>query len=171
MHFSLHIFLQRIRLYLEYEQIAQVSDQVRHQPHHVLAGITLLMQQINRVRSFTSQNPPGKIDHRLFACESKNIEHIVLADFLSAKRDELIEHRFRIAQTALGSTRDRMRSRGLERDFFFSSDELQMFRYEICRDTVKIESLTPAQNGGQHFLRLGRRENKFHMPRRLFESL
>src|SRR4030095_6996453 len=129
------------------------------------------MQQIDRVWSFTPQNPPGETDNGLFACKSKNIEHIVLADFLSAKRDELIEHRFRVAQTALGSTRDRMRGGGLKRDFFLFRNELQMFRDEVCRDAVQIKPLTPAQNGGKHLLGFGGRENKFHMLGRLFESL
>ena len=129
------------------------------------------MQQIDRARSFSSQNPPRQIDNCLFARESKDIENIVLADFLPAKCDELIEHRFRVAQTTLGSTRNSMRRRGCERDFLFSSDELQMFGDEVCRDTVKIKPLATAQNGWQHFLRLGGRENKFHMRGRFFESL
>ncbi len=107
----------------------------------------------------------------MFACETENIEHIVFADFLSTKRDELIEHRFRVAQTTLGSTRNRMRSRGLKRDVFLSRNELEMFRDEVCRNAVEIKSLTAAQNGGQHLLGLSGRENKFHMLGRLFESL
>src|SRR5262249_38277201 len=109
------------------------------------------MQQIDCARSFTSQNPPGKIDNRLFACESKNIEHIVLGNFLSAKRDELIEHRFRVAQTALGSTRNRMRGRRLKRDFLLFSYELKMLRDQVCRNTVEIKPLTAAQNGRENF--------------------
>src|SRR4030095_17260653 len=107
------------------------------------------MQYIDRVRSFTSQNPPCKIDNGLFACESENIEHIVFADFLSAKRDELIQHRFRVAQPPLGSARNRMRTRGLKRNFFLSGNELQMFRDEVCRDAVEIKPRTAAQHGGE----------------------
>src|SRR4029077_19361945 len=129
------------------------------------------MQQIDRTRSFTPQNPPGKIDNRLFACESKNIEHIVLADFLSAKCNELIEHRFRVAQTAFGSTCNRMRGSGLKRNFLLSSDELQMFRDQVCRNAGQIKQLATTQNRRENFLRLGGREDEFHMLGRFFEGL
>jgi hypothetical protein len=61
--------------------------------------------------------------------------------------------------------------RGLQRDLFFSGDELQVLRDQVRRDTMEIEPLTAAQNGWQHFLRLGRRENKFHMLGRLLQRL
>src|SRR4029450_1373425 len=143
---NLDIFLKRIRLCLEYEQIAQVSDQVRHEPHYVLANITLLMQQIDRACSFASQNSSCQIDNRLFARESKDIEHIVLADFLATKCNQLIEHRFRIAQATLCAACNRMRSRGLKRDFLLSRNELQMFRDQVCRNAVEIKALRAAQH-------------------------
>ena len=62
-----------------------------------------------------------------------------------------------------------MRSRRLQRDLFFPSDELQMLRDQVCRDAVEIESLAAAQDGWQNFLRLSRRENKFHMLGRFFQ--
>ena len=34
---------------------------------------------------------------------------------------------------------------------------------------MEVEPLTTAENGGQNFLRLGRRENKFHVRRRLLQ--
>src|SRR5439155_26056655 len=64
-----------------------------------------------------------------------------------------------------------MRSGGLERDFFSSSNELQMLCDQICRDAVEIEPLATAENGGQHLLRLGGCENKFHVRGRLLEGL
>src|SRR5438552_16917410 len=100
------------------------------------------MQQIDRLRRFGPQNVSHQDDYRWIAGESENIEHIVLADFLSAKCHQLIEHRFRIAQTAFCTARDRVRSRRLQRDLFFSSDELEMLRNEIIRDAVEIEPLT-----------------------------
>ena len=129
------------------------------------------MQQIDGVRCFSSQNSPRKIDHGLLARETENIKHIAFADFFAAKRDQLIEHRFRIAKAAFRSARDGMRCRRLQRDFFFSGDELQVLRDQVRRDPVKIESLTAAQNRWQNFLRLGRRENKLHMLGRLFQRL
>src|SRR5437016_13336943 len=111
------------------------------------------MQQIDCVRGLSSQNPPRKIDPGLFARESENIKHIALADFFAAKRDQLIEHGFGIAQAAFRSTRDRVRCRGLQRNLFSSGDELQVLRDQVRRDTMEIEPLAAAQYCWQYFLR------------------
>src|SRR4029077_3907055 len=102
------------------------------------------MQQIDRVRCFSSQNAPSQINHCLLACESEDIEHIALADFLPAECNELIKHRLRIAQTALRAACDRVPSRRLQGDLFFSGDELQVLRDQVRRDAMEIESLTAA---------------------------
>ena len=56
LHVRIDVLLERVRLGFEHEQIAQVCDQVRHEPHHVLAAFTLLMQQIDRLRRFGPQD-------------------------------------------------------------------------------------------------------------------
>jgi len=90
------------------------------------------MQQIDRVRCFTAQDSPRELDGRLFARESENILHIALADFFSAKRDQLIEHRFGVAQAAFRAARDRVCCRWLQRDLFFFGNKLQVLRDEIA---------------------------------------
>src|SRR6184192_3342982 len=118
------------------------------------------MKQIDRVGCFSLQNLSRKIDDRLFAGESENAKHIALADLAAAKRDELIEHRFCIAQPAFRAARDCVRCRRLQRDLFFSGDELQVLRDQIRRDTMQIEPLTAAQNRCQNFLWLRSREDR-----------
>ena len=54
LHIRIDIFLQGVRHGLEDEQIAQISDQIRHESHHVLAGFALLMKQINGGRRLTA---------------------------------------------------------------------------------------------------------------------
>src|SRR5438552_1284996 len=119
------------------------------------------MQQIDRVGRFSPQNPSREIDHGLFAREPENIEHIALAYFFAAKGDQLIEHRFRITEASFRSARDRVRRRGLKRDLFFSGDQLQVLRDQVCRNAMEVEPLTAAENGGQNLLRFGRREINF----------
>ena len=48
LRFRIDIFLERIRLGLKHEQIAQIADQIRHQPHHVFASFALLVKNIER---------------------------------------------------------------------------------------------------------------------------
>src|SRR5205085_668526 len=125
------------------------------------------MQEFDRFRCFSSNNTLRKVDHGLFAGESENVEHIALSDFVPAKCDQLIEHRFGISQATLRAARNRMCCRRFERDLFFSGDELQVLRYQICRNPMKIEPLTPTEDGRQNLLRLSRSENKFNVLRRL----
>ena len=118
-----------------------------------------------------AQNLLGKLRHRLFAREPENAQHVRFRDLVAAKRHELIEHRFRVAQSAVRAFRDGMRRRGIERDLFLARDELQMLRDQVCRDAMKIEALAAAQDRGQNFLRLGRGEDELHVRRRLLERL
>jgi hypothetical protein len=46
-----------------------------------------------------------------------------------------------------------------------------MFRDQICWNAVEIKPLATTQNRRENFLRLGGREDKFHMFGRLFEGL
>jgi hypothetical protein len=85
LYVRIDIFLQRIRLGLENEQISQIRDQVRHQTHHVLAAFRLLVEELECAGRFTTQNLSGEIDHGLFARESEHVEDVILPDLFSAK--------------------------------------------------------------------------------------
>ena len=83
----------------------------------------------------------------------------------------MIEHRLRVPQSSFRAAGDRVRGCRFKRDLFFLGDELEMIGNQFRRDSVEIEPLATAYNRGQHFLRLGRCENKFHVLRRLFQRL
>ena len=53
LQFRIDVVLERVGFCFEYEQIAQVTDQVRHQTHHVFAGFALLVEDIERGCSFS----------------------------------------------------------------------------------------------------------------------
>ena len=112
---------------------------------------------------FAAQNFLGETGDGLLAGESEDIQDIGLGDILAAKRDQLIEHRFRVAQAAIRAARDGMRRGRLERDLLLAGDELQMLRDQVRRDAVKIEALAAAQDGRQNLLRLGRGEDELHV--------
>ena len=131
-NFVTDIVSQRIRLHLKHQQIAEVGDGIGHEFHHIFAGIALLVQKPKRTGSFATQNPADEIGHYLFASEPKNIEHVFFRHFFTTKRDQLVEHRFRIPHSAFGAARDRMCSCRGQRDFLFLSDELQMLRDQIA---------------------------------------
>ena len=56
-------------------------------------------------------------------------------------------------------------------DLFQPGDLLQMRGDERGRDAAQVEALAAGQDGGQHLLRLGRREDEFHVLGRLLQRL
>ena len=132
-HISLDIFLKRIRLYLEYQKIAQVtikSDIAASCPCQ-----PLLMQQIDRV-GFASQIRPVR-STTVCSLVNPKTSSIVLSDFLAAKCNQLIEHRFRRASHPLRRVQSHAQPQA-QRDFLLSRNELQMFR-SVCRNAVEIK--------------------------------
>ena len=135
-NFVTDIISQRIGLYLKHQQIAEVGHGVGHQFHHILAGIALIVQELERSGRFGTQDSADEIGHHLFAGEPKNVKHVLFRHFLTTKRDQLVEHRFRIPHSAFGASRDRVRGRRGQRDLFFLSDELQMLGDQIAGDAM-----------------------------------
>ena len=127
------------------------------------------MQQLHRVGRGRAQNLVREICNRLLAGESKNFQHVRFTDWVAAKCDELIEHRFRVAQPAFRAARDCVCGRPFERKLLLIGNKLKMLRDQIRRDAVKIEALAAAQDRRQDFLRLGRCKNELHMRRRLLQ--
>ena len=148
-----------------------MGDEVGHQLHHLLARRHLVVEQGERFGRLAAQNFLGETRDRLFARETKDVEHVALRDRFAAKRDELIEHRLRIAQAAIRAARDRVSRRRLQLHLLLPGDELQMLRDQIRGNPMQIETLATAQNGRQHLLRLGRGKDELHVLGRLFERL
>ena len=162
---------QRVRLHFADEQIAQIRNQIGHQFHHVLAGLRCSWSKSSASAVSPRRDFVGEIGHGLFAGESEDVQHVGLRDRLAAKRDQLIEHRFRVAQSAVRAARDGVRRGRLERDLLLSGDELQMFRDQVRRNAMQIETLAAAEDGRQNLLRLGRGEDEFHVLGRFLQRL
>ena len=131
----------------------------------------MLVEQGERFGRFAAQNFFGKTGDRLFTREPENLQDILFADRIAAKGNQLIEHRFGIAQPAIGPARNRVGRRRLKSEFLLLRDRLQMLRDQFRRNAVQIETLTPTQDGWQNFLWLGSGEDEFHMRGRLLERL
>ena len=85
--------------------------------------------------------------------------------------DRLIEQRQRIADRAFGRARDQRQRLGLDRYIFLGADACEIGDEHTSFDSAQIEALAARAHRHRHLLDLRRREDEFHMLRRLFERL
>ena len=82
-----------------------------------------------------------------------------------------VEHGERITHRAIGQTCNQARRAFGQLNSFTRSDIQQAARNVLRADTPEIKPLAARQDSRGHFMQLGRRQNKQHMLRRLFERL
>jgi len=82
----------------------------------------------------------------LLTGEPEHLEHVWLGDFFATKGDQLIEHRFGIAQSTFCTPGDGVRRGWLQLDFLLTGNELQVIGDKIGGNAVKVETLTTAQD-------------------------
>ena len=123
-----------VRIYLENKQIAQMSDEFGQQPQEILAAFGLRVEHGKRISSPLAHDVTREPPDRFGCGEAEDPQHVVQPDRLAAKRDELIEHGFRVAQSALRSSCNRFGSIVGENDLFVTSDLLEMRGDQRGRD-------------------------------------
>ena len=97
--------------------------------------------------------------------------HRGLAHLAVAVGDALIQQTERVADAAVGGARQNQQRGAVMRDRFFLQDFLQQFAEAADFHRLQIELDAPRQNGRRQFLRVGGRQQEFHMLRRLLQSL
>jgi hypothetical protein len=83
----------------------------------------------------------------------------------------LVEHRQGVAHRALAPAGDEVNDLGGHVEAGVGSDPLQVLRQQVERQEAELEVLGAAADGGQHLLRLGRRQHEDHVARGLLEGL
>ena len=51
---KIDVFAQRVGLHFKNEQVAQIRNQVGHEPHHVLAGLGLFVKKLDGIGGFAA---------------------------------------------------------------------------------------------------------------------
>ena len=104
------------------------------------------------------------------------VEHVEVFDtafvceVAVAEINQLVEHRKRIAQAALGFLGYNMQGFRLIGNTFLRRHILQMFGYILDFDAFEIENLATRQNCGYYLVFLGGGKYKFGVRRRLLQS-
>ena len=101
--------------------------------------------------------------------EAEDIHDITRPNMLAAEGDHLVEHALGIAQSAVCSARDGIRRLAVELDFLVLRDEEEVLFDQMSGNPPQVEPLAAAGDGRGNFLRLGGREDEFHMRRWLLE--
>ena len=153
------------------EQIAKMSDEFGGQAHEIFPGIGLLRDDLQRRAEIRDKQRVGEVFHHLERREAEDIHHVLLGDVRATKRNHLVEHALGIAQPAIRASGEGFGGGIIELDLFAFRDVEQMFLDEPGRNPAEIETLATAGDGRRDFLRLGRREDEFHMRRRLLQCL
>ena len=144
-------------------------ERVSEQTLQVFADLVELLENCQRLVGFSVDQRVGQCGHLLVRHQAKHRQHILLGDLVPAERDQLIERTLGVAQSAFGTTRNRGQRLVVNRDLLLLCNLLEMLDDEVRRDAAQIKSLAARQDGRQHFLWLGRREEKLYVRRRLFE--
>ncbi len=152
------------------EEVAEVGDQLGREPGEVLACLRLRRDNREHRARVAQEKTASEPGDRLQRREPEDVHHIVRGDFFAAECDHLVEHALGVAEPALGTARDRGCGGGVERDRLAFGDERKVLRDEVGGDPAEVEPLAPAGDRGRQLLRLGRREDKLHMRRRLLKG-
>ena len=89
----------------------------------------------------------------------------------ATKCDPLVEQAQCVTHAAVGGPRDESRASRLESNTFFGEDVTQGLANLVGRQSPQIKLKTSGQHGDRQLLRVGGRQQKFHMGWRLFEGL
>ena len=81
---------------LHHQQIAQMDNQISHQATQIFSRFRLPVNHLQRRRRCSTHHRLTQPSHRLLTRKSKDIQDILLADFIPTKRHQLVEHRLRI---------------------------------------------------------------------------
>ena len=90
----------------------------------------------------------GHAKHRLHLCQR---------NFVAGVGNGLIEQAESVAHTAGGGPRNQFCGSTLQFHMFLFGDKVQMLDNLACGDTFEIEALATREDGGQHFMHIGRR--------------
>ena len=97
--------------------------------------------------------------------------HRSIGELTAGVRDRLVQQRQAVTQAAIGRAADLAHRTGLDRNPFGVQDLLHLPADLVFIQALEIELQAPRQHGHRQFLRVGCRQQEFHVPRGLFQRL
>ena len=102
---------------------------------------------------------------------AQHVEHILLDQPAGTMGDRLVEQRQRVAHRSGSALGNRPQCRRLVLDLFGVEHGGQVTHDRVRLHLLQVELQAAAQHRDRNLLRIGRREDEFHMLGRLFERL
>ncbi len=144
---------------------------IREDRHGVGAGIILAFEFGEGGGDIALHHRLEEVDDARAIREAQRGTHGLRLDIPAAMGDRLIHQRERVAHRAFGSTRDEAKSLALDLNLLLRSDASEIGDHLLRLDAAQVEALAAREHRHRHLADFGRREQEFHMRRRLFQRL
>ena len=159
---------QRLRI-LAHQQVAEMAVQPRHES---LSGKTLAQHLVEKQQSVRIVSGQDLFGDRKIGIVIEHVErrgHLGDRQILPAERNHLVEHRQRVAHSAVGLAGDQVQRLVVVGHSFLRSDVFEVLHAVLDANPVEIVNLTARQDRRNDLVLFGRSQDKHGMCGRLFE--
>ena len=162
--------LRRIFVDFGHEDVAEMGKQIREDGCRFFAALQNGVEGAERFRIFAAQDVRGEREDFLFSRETEQvIDERGRERGVPGGAAALVEQRERIAEPAFRADGEEVGRFVRERKFVGFGDFEQMFLDVFGGNAAELIALAAGENRQRDFFRLGRRQDKKHMGRRLFQ--
>jgi len=151
------------------QEIAEQLGQIRDEAGHVAASHHQLVYQIQGGGSIAPDQGIGELQQGIVFGQAGQGQDIVPRNGSLAAHAGLVQETDRIPQRAVGKSRDRLQSAGINGDPVGCGDFAQPGGDAFDRNTAEIITLAAGQDGRRDAVRLGGRQNEYGVGRWLLE--
>jgi hypothetical protein len=156
---------------LHEQQVAQVLDQLRHEPAEIVSLLRELFDERERAGGVAVDDEIAEPEQRLLLDRAEQLQHRLHRDLAFGRSGELVEGRGRVAERSTRRARNE-RERLRRRVEAFTVGDARHHRDEILQARpLEDERLAARAYGRQHLRQIGRAEDEDEMRRRLLDQL
>ena len=159
------------RVELSHDKRANGSDDFAKELGKVFAAFELFVNDFEGAGWLLFENGPEELGNGFAGGETKDVEDVGFGDFVSAKGDQLVEHRLGVAHAAVRSFCDGPGGGIIKFNFFFLRDVLQVCRDDVGGNRAEVEALTTRDDGRENLIGLGGGEDELYVLGRFFKGL
>ena len=163
--------LRHLAQVLDEQQVAQVLEQVGHEPAEILALLGELLDEGQRAGRVAVDDQVAEPEERLLLDRAEQLQHRLHRDLVLGRGRELVERRDRVAVGAARRARDQ-RQRCVGRLDPLAVGHAPQDLHELRQPRPREdERLAARADGRQHLPEVGRAEDEDEVGRRLLDQL
>ena len=156
---------------LGHEQVAHVAVEPGHEGLAREALREHLVESDERTDVIAREQHIGDAEISVVVQHVERLGHMAVIERRAAERHGLVEHRQRVAHTAVGFLRNEVQRLLVGRDTLCGGNIFKVFDRILDTDTVEIVNLAPRQNRRDDLVLLGGRQDENRMGGRLLQRL